>query len=219
MVTFHDNRFLSQPNAVYNEEDCRGQMAVKTLLRSLSHHYVDRDHRGGPFYLQLTDLHASNIFVDENWNITRLIDLEWVCALPREMLTVPYWLTGGSIDQLAEEHLDDFDKARQEFMRVFEEEELAMAATSEQRTSLARIMNNNWKSKGVWFWHCLDSVNAMYCLVEDHLCPNFSVGLTVQEEKMLSDLWCEDSAAVVAQKLDDKQMYDLELRRMFIEGM
>jgi hypothetical protein len=33
-------------------------------------------HRHGPFPLQLTDLHASNIFVDEDWNITCLIDLE-----------------------------------------------------------------------------------------------------------------------------------------------
>lgn len=32
MLTFHDHRFLSQPNAVYDEGDCRGQMAVKTLL-------------------------------------------------------------------------------------------------------------------------------------------------------------------------------------------
>jgi hypothetical protein len=40
------------------------------------HYYVKRERRNGPFYLQLTDLHASNIFVDENWNIAYLIDLE-----------------------------------------------------------------------------------------------------------------------------------------------
>lgn len=37
---------------------------------------------GGPFLLQLTGLHASNIFVNNDWNVTRLIDLEWVCSLP-----------------------------------------------------------------------------------------------------------------------------------------
>jgi hypothetical protein len=66
MLTLHKNSFLSNPNAVYNAEDCRGQMAAGALLRMLSHHYVDWERRNGPFYLQLTDLHTSNIFVDEN---------------------------------------------------------------------------------------------------------------------------------------------------------
>lgn len=56
MLTFHDHRFLSQPNAVYSEGDCRGQMAVKTLLRVLSHVYTKRELRDGPFLLQLYGL-------------------------------------------------------------------------------------------------------------------------------------------------------------------
>lgn len=95
MLTFH-HRFLSQPNAIYSEGDCRGQMAVKTLLRAFYHRYIKREYRHGPFLLQLTDLHASNIFVDDDWNLTCLIDLEWLCALPAEMLNVPYWLTSTS---------------------------------------------------------------------------------------------------------------------------
>ena len=60
-LTFHDQRFLSQQNAVYSEVDCRGQMIVKTLLRVLSHMYINRELRNGPFLPQLTDFHASNI--------------------------------------------------------------------------------------------------------------------------------------------------------------
>lgn len=116
MITFHDNRLLSNPNAVYDAGDCRSQMAQRTLLRALSHHYIRREHRNGPFLLQLTDLHASNIFVDEEWNITCLIDLEWICALPVEMLAAPYWLTGCGIDEIEEERFDEFSKVRQEFM-------------------------------------------------------------------------------------------------------
>lgn len=59
-------------------------MAVKSLLRVLSHKYIKRDLRDGPFPLQLTDLHVSNILVDEQWNVTGLIGLEWICALPSE---------------------------------------------------------------------------------------------------------------------------------------
>ncbi|RMZ80972.1 hypothetical protein DV738_g2348, partial [Chaetothyriales sp. CBS 135597] len=85
---------LHDPNMIYDGDDCRGNMAAKTLLRAVSHHYINKARRNGPFLLQFTDLHASNIFVDEAWNITCLLDLEWVCALPSEMLAVPYWLTG-----------------------------------------------------------------------------------------------------------------------------
>jgi hypothetical protein len=59
MLTLHENSFLSNPNAVYDAKDCRGQMAAGALLRMLSHHYVERKRRNGPFYLQFTDLHAT----------------------------------------------------------------------------------------------------------------------------------------------------------------
>lgn len=42
MITFHDRRFLGQPNVVNDETDCRGQMAVKTLLHVFSHRYIRR---------------------------------------------------------------------------------------------------------------------------------------------------------------------------------
>jgi hypothetical protein len=109
MLTFHDDFFLSNPRAVSSMGDCLGQMASKTLLRAISHHYIQRETRNGPFRLQLTDFHASNIFVDKDGNITCLIDHEWVCALPAEMLSVPYWLTGCAIDRLTNEKLREFE--------------------------------------------------------------------------------------------------------------
>lgn len=116
LLTFHDQRFLHQPNAAYSDEDCRGQMAVKTLLRVFVHRYISPERRCDPFLLQLTDLHASNIFVDDDWNVACLLDSEWLCALPAEMLSVPYWLTGCSIDGiLQEERYEEFSKVQQEF--------------------------------------------------------------------------------------------------------
>lgn len=32
--------------------------------------------------MQVTDLHGSNILVDDRWNVTAIIDLEWICARP-----------------------------------------------------------------------------------------------------------------------------------------
>lgn len=64
------------------------------------------------FFLQFTDLHASNILVDDAWNVTDLVDLEWICALPREMLVAAYWLTGCSVDTIIDEEAGRFNEAR-----------------------------------------------------------------------------------------------------------
>jgi hypothetical protein len=212
MLTLHESNFLSNPNAVYDDEDCRGQMAAGALLRMLSHHYVERKRRNGPFYLQFTDLHASNIFVDEQWNITCLIDLEWVCALPAEMLAVPYWLTGHGIDEIVDDNLREFNEVRQEFMELFEKEEVNMAST--QKPVLSSIMYESWKSDGVWFWHCLTSTNAMISLVGDHICPRFS-RLSSKAEEIFSHYWCQDSTEVVERKVTDYEGYMKELKDLF----
>src|SRR5690606_19096983 len=86
------------------------------------HHFILPDRRNGPYVLQMTDIHQSNIFVDDDWNITCLIDLEWICALPVEMLSVPYWLTNCSIDGIIDEEYGPFDEARQAFLGAVEEE-------------------------------------------------------------------------------------------------
>lgn len=112
--------FLSDPNAAFDDEDCRGHMATRSLARLLSHRFTEREHRYGPFALQMTDVNRSNIYVDRDWNITCLIDLHWICALPVESLLAPYWLSGHAINKISEQ---EFDKIQQEFIRAVEEEE------------------------------------------------------------------------------------------------
>lgn len=183
MITFHDNRLLSNPNAVYDAEDCRTQMTQRILLRALSHQYINRARRNGPFLLQLTDVNASNIFVDKECNLTCLIDLEWICALPAEMLAVPYWLTGRGIDEIEEVHVIKFNQIQREFMDILEEEEQGLG---EHNISISGAMHDTWDSKGVWYWYCISSANAMLALVQDHICPAFSAVLHSDFEAVLS---------------------------------
>ncbi len=217
MLSFHDGRFLSHPNAVYGEGDCRGHMAARTVLRALSHYYIDRSRRYGPFLLQLTDQHACNMIVDDDWNITCLIDVEWVCALPSEMLHVPYWLTERGIDQIDGEHLTEFDEVRREFMRIFDDEERQAATATRHGIVLAQALDDAWDSGGMWFWHCVSSINAMQSLVRDHLCPRFSTKFYPKVEVILSNLWCRDAAMVVEKKVAEHEEYDNKLRRLFGE--
>ncbi|KAM4064891.1 aminoglycoside phosphotransferase [Hirsutella rhossiliensis] len=213
MLTLHDDYFLAKPNAVLDDADCHGQMAVQVILRALSHHFIRRDQRNGPFLLQPTDLHASNIFVDADWNVTCLVDLEWICALPAEMLAVPYWITGCGIDEIEGDRLDEFDKARQEFLHILEQEERSTSA--EHGLSLSKIMQEMWDSNGVWFWFCIESVNASLCVVAQHICPRFSMHLSSDVETTISSFWSQDSAQIVEKKRADLETYEKELRQFF----
>ncbi|KAM0439598.1 hypothetical protein ACHAPT_000690 [Fusarium lateritium] len=209
----HENSFLSNPNAVLDDADCRGQMAIQTILRTLSHHYIKRERRHGPFILQLTGFHASNIFVDEEWNITCLIDLEWICSQPIEMLSVPYWLVGHSIEDIQGEQFREFDQIRQEFMEIFSQEEQRMPMA--YGVSLAGAMHEAWEPKGVWFWYCIDSVNGMLYLVADHLCPRFAVSMGPKVEGVMASFWCDEVDKVDEKKVEDLKGYEEELGRRF----
>ena len=91
-----------------------------------------------------------NVFVDDEWNVTCLTSVEWICALPAEKLAAPYWLTSRSIDEPEDEHPVEFDKIREEFMAAFEQEE--QKPLESHALHLSRIMREAWESGGVWFW-------------------------------------------------------------------
>ncbi|KND89338.1 hypothetical protein TOPH_06085 [Tolypocladium ophioglossoides CBS 100239] len=214
MLTLHDNYLLHDPHAVRHKDDARERMTIRTLLRAVMHYFILSDRRNGPFLLQLTDFHQSNIFVDDDWNITCLIDLEWICALPVEMLSVPYWLTNCSIDSIIDEEYSDFDEARQVFLAIMDEENRSIRM--EHDLQITSTMRDVWESKGVWFWACLRSINAWLFVFEDHILPKFSAdrGLVV-DLKQVSTFWQEEVGLVVKAKVDDEERYQAELRSLF----
>jgi hypothetical protein len=114
-------------------------MAIKTLLQGLSSQYLKKEFRNRPFALQFTDLYISNIFVDKDWNITCLLDLEWVLALPIDILAVPYWVINRKIDEVAAgEHFEEFNQVQQQFMHMFKEEEVK----ADFHTPLSRVIQD-----------------------------------------------------------------------------
>jgi hypothetical protein len=187
-------------------------MAAKTILKALFHYYIQRESHNRPFRLQLTDFHTSNIFVDKDWNITCLIDHEWVCVLPAEILSVPYWLTGCSINEITEDSLSEFDIVYQEFMDIFKEEEVRITLTD--LPLLISIMYNNWKSGAVWFWYYIISVNAVFTLVEDHIAPKFHP-LSTTAEGILLQYWYQSSRQVTQRKVTDREEYIKQLQALF----
>ncbi len=96
----HDSRLRHQPNGASDKSDCIYQMSALAAMKAVSSLFLRRDLCHGPFLFNLTDLHQSNIFVDEIWNITCLIDLEWALSSPIEMIYPPRWLANQDINQM-----------------------------------------------------------------------------------------------------------------------
>ena len=215
MLRFRKEAFRARPNAVNDDEDCYLQMYQMTLLQRMKSHFVDH-HYQGPFVLQFADFHAGNIFVDEEWNIVGLIDLEFVCALPPDMLRTPYWLLVDAIDEVSG-RIDEFGKIHKLFLDILRHEERNYNV--EHNVSLSSYMDDAWKTHLCWFYGCFTSIDGMGYYLEDHLYKVFDYEPSFDEEtryaKILSARWPADSNAVVEQKLRDKAKYNDDLGRHF----
>ncbi len=215
LLRCHDMKLKYQPNAVRDKYDAEAQMAVLTMMRALLPHFTIDNLRSGPFCYIWADDHASNIFVDRQYNITCLPDLEWFHSSPLEALHPPFWLSGHAVDQLGVEKRKDYDDICTEFLEVFEQED--------KRPSLlgcgfrAKVMRNALEKKAHWFWASLYNPRATYNLFLDHLQPVFAPShledeLSIQFQRILAPYWSEGATRFIEQKLLDRQVYLKELR-------
>lgn len=220
LMTLQDGRLATHPNAVFDAESCRAEMACRVTFRAAAHHFVDAVRGEGPFRLRMDDLHASNVFVDDAWNVSSLVDLEWIAAQPADMLAAPYWLTGCDPGELEGEALARFDDARREFMNVFEMEERrsrGRGGKEEEQAPLRDAVEEAWVRGATWFWLGLGSVNAMHAMWDAHVRPLFVPFMTAAEEEDLSRLWCRESEAFVDRKVGDYEAYCADLKKMYDE--
>ena len=216
-LALHDSRLRYQSNAVNDAGDCRTQMAVLTGMRSVFHHFYSRDLRHRPFLFTLTDLHQSNLFVDADWHIKYVIDLEWACSLPMEMQHPPHWLTDRDLDQLDGEHLAAFDEIRKEFMDVFEREE-KLFSPSEQHASLrTQTMNSGWDTGKFFYFHALDSTVGLFGLFWQHIQPKFARSHISDEafDRIYTAYWEPEADKFVSTKLEERIEYNRQLQRAF----
>lgn len=82
ILRFHDNRVLHQPNAINNLSDYSALAAAFATMRTVYHPFSTPVIAETPSLRLLTVFNQSNIFVDKQWNITCLVDLEWICSQP-----------------------------------------------------------------------------------------------------------------------------------------
>ncbi|KAI9747918.1 MAG: hypothetical protein M4579_007357 [Chaenotheca gracillima] len=208
-------RLTHQPNAIHDENDGLFQIAGMTVMEMVLPHFFDRRLRYGPFALTLTDLHHSNIFVDENWRIKWVVDLEWACARSKEMQHPPSWLTTQHVDDIV---VDDYDPVRQEFMDAFQAEETRVHPTDKGNNTSrwTDVMRKGWENGNFWYCLALDSPTALPCLLYRHIKPIFqNNGNESGFQSNVSRYWMPKVQTFIAAKVEEKSAYEAQLRGAF----
>lgn len=221
LLSCHDNRILHQANSILSLSDGETQFAVLAAMRALLPHYATRRFRDGPFYFSLIDVHPNNVFVDANWRIKSLIDLEWACVRPVEMLLAPVWVTGKRVDQLSPgEHLHAYHGILEEFFDAFDQEQTAFPPISHSDILLTSdMMRKGFETGQFWFFHALDNPKVACNLFFQHILPLFAdsvSGNSVTRFKgCFAQFWKRDSKKIVEKKLKDRKLYEKKLENMF----
>lgn len=221
ILSCYDNRIRYQLNSISNADDGRAQIVRLTIMKALLPHFSNKALREGPFLYRLTDLHPSNIFIDSDWNVKFVIDLEWACSLPAETLRPPYWLTGCSVDELTGGHLETFSEAYEEFVGIFEEEEQQFSPINNDHSYRTNLMRNGWQVGNFWYFHALDSPKGLFNLFSQHIYPLFAPSSQSKDHfaRVVSDFWAPDVEKVLAAKLRDKEEYEKTLRQRFEDAV
>ncbi|QVM06086.1 hypothetical protein D8B26_000799 [Coccidioides posadasii str. Silveira] len=219
VLRIHDNRLLHQPNGINNLGDYGAQAAALTILRAALPSFFDPGLRRGPFVLTFTDFNQSNFFVDEDWNVTCIVDLEWMCSLPIEMCRIPPWLTDKAVDEIAEQP-EEYGRLRQELVDTLAAEEAKLFGPNEagaQQHRLSMVMNQGWELGTFWYSLALRSPTGLHALFYKQIQPRFLKKCPEHTEfdNIVPWYWRTDFLEVAIKKMEDKKNYDMQLREAF----
>ena len=217
LLSYHDSRLQHQPNAVSSACDAKAQMAAISGMRAVMPHFLERSLRNGPFVFSLTDLHQSNIFVDDQWNIKCLIDMEWACSLPVEMQQPPYWLVSCGVDEMEGELLQEYNEVREEFMEAFEKEERSLGRMDEDLL-LTRTMKRSWETGSFFYFGAVESTTGLYNIFQQHIQSRYTKSALGRNDvdDALSLLWDQEAEKITADKVEDLEKYQIQLQQLFM---
>lgn len=205
----HESRLRHQPNAVNDLEDGIYQTSALTMMRSVWSCFFSQDRHRGRFFLHLTDLSQSNVFVDKNWNINCIMDLEWAFSHPLEMIHPPHWLSNEAIDMIT---IDPFKVLYDEFMDTFAQVENQM----DMPIGFHSTMKESLENGTFWCSLALSSPTALFAIFYDYIQPIFSRDHDGEAFwKITMYYWSFKAFKFLKQKVEDKQKYDISLREAF----
>ncbi|KAI1913184.1 hypothetical protein LOZ61_002951 [Ophidiomyces ophidiicola] len=222
-LKMHDNRILHQPNAVNSLNDYSSQTAAITATRAASHLFYDPKLSRGPFVMALDDFNASNMFVDKDWNITCILDLEWVCSQPIEMVQIPQWFVEDKgVDEIASDP-EEYGKLRKEFIDILtiEEEKISGSESTQAEESsaplLSTVMQSGWEKGTFWYTLALHNPTCLFAMFYERIQPLFLAKNKDHDEfqNIMPWYWSLDFVDIALSKVEDKKNYDIQLQKAF----
>ncbi|KID72919.1 uncharacterized protein G6M90_00g004750 [Metarhizium brunneum] len=212
-----DNRLLYQQNAITSRDDAWYQMTSLAAARAIFPQMFRRDFCNGPFVFTLTDMHRSNIFVDEDWNVTCIIDLEFACSSPIEFLQPPYWLGGGLIDEIEP---TEFAPKHSAFLELLKREE-QLHNYQRNAEPLSCIMRQAWINGAFWVTLAVKDPVAFTEIFYDRILPSyFSYSpeeLSNADYRFFARLWRPNISDIIDKKLQDRDTYLERLNAVFTD--
>ena len=193
-------------------DDLEAKMAGLAAARVVFPQMLQEDMISGPFVCTLTDLHRSNIIVDNDWNITRIIDLEFACSWPLEFQQPPYWLGGQCADEIDR---SSFGPYHDRFVQTIEEQE-GLLSTSTPR-KLSAIMRHAWASGTFWLSLAIQDPIAFSSIFWYRILP-YRFHLTIDHTTDLTLLAnLVGGVDTLQKKLQDYDQYSKQLDCIFEE--
>jgi hypothetical protein len=215
MLAYQNNRLRRQPNSILGRPDGIFQLSALAALRALQPVFWGQKSRTDKFVLTLPDLHQSNIFVDDDWNIVSVIDFEFAPVQPQEMVGAPHWLSSKGVDELVGPDLDEYKGLHDRFVEILEQEETAR----QQGHTFSQRLRDDWQTGKLWYNAALRSSNAFPLVFEQHIQPRFYPKFNPDVEGLaLMRLWGQDCEEFIAAKLQDKAQYEERVRAIFADS-
>ncbi|KAM3513330.1 hypothetical protein MY11210_003014 [Beauveria gryllotalpidicola] len=213
------SRLLHQPNGTDSHQDACYQMASLAGAQALFPQLFRQEFNSGPFVFALTDLHRSNIIVDDEWNIVCIIDLEFACSWPVEFVQPPYWLGGEALDEVT---IQSFTALHEGFIGHIERSEALLPTATSGQEPLSAIMRQGWTLGTFWVTLAVMDPIAFTEVFYERILLDF-MGVS-QEELSKADyaffarFWHNNINEVIDRKLRDFDAYNEQLDLLFAKS-
>ncbi|RJE18769.1 Phosphotransferase enzyme family [Aspergillus sclerotialis] len=145
-----------QRNSVYRSEDCRQKYTCRYLMQAVAPHFISGRDNYGPFKLFSDDLSPNNVLVDDNLNVTAVIDWEFCyAAQPQFAGSLPWWLILQHPPSLVnnigpDAFLDTYLPKAEIFLQALQEKEADNGLITAEN-KLSAPMRESLKSRSAWF--------------------------------------------------------------------
>ncbi|KAG5916626.1 hypothetical protein E4U42_007571 [Claviceps africana] len=216
-LTAFENRLLHQPNGVRSYDDACYQMTGLVIAQTVLPRVFRKELNSGPFVYSLTDIHRSNIIVDDDWNVICMLDLEFACSLPVEFIHPPFWFDGQSVDQIDPHGYAPKHKGFVEHVK--HEEQLQNSKRDGE--PLSSIMQQSWDNGTFWLTHAVGHPISFEGLLFDQLLTHYfsmtSQDLHKIDQTFFARLWRRNTSSIIDLKLQDTEKYTEKLKEFFNE--